>query len=155
MIGHRVSILGRRVLAPLALAAGLLVAGGPASAQDACGTIQDQPDALFDQLMDQLGDFLPLSDELCEQFVDVAVTACHKAVGVAAECQRRVNSSVPRIGKAICRSDDRDAGACKLWFKQQYAGTGNHTDLDTAEAHEICEDEFQDDITDACLNGAP
>lgn len=132
----------------------LMLGAGEARAQ-ACGDIDDQPEEVFDEFVDNLGIFFGgENEEMCEKIVKAAVAACHKAVSESAACQSSLVGSVLKGSKAACATS-KGQSACNDEFKDGAAGAKNAIEAEADDTHEVCDAGFADELFEACMLGFP
>jgi hypothetical protein len=133
----------------------LLGAAAAHAQEEICGSIAAQPEAVFDRLVDEVGPFFPIVDEaVCEKLVKAAISACHSAVVDTAACLDSLAGNVAKTTKPAC-SITKSPSACNADAKGQAEAERADIEAAAEDAHDVCHDEFAEDLFFACLEGFP
>jgi hypothetical protein len=153
-------VLAKRTLHAVsisALAVGILLAAGQASAQSSsppCGIPSAQPGSLFLVYGLQFGDQFPLGDEgKCKKIVRQAVAVCHMAVRETLQCWEELLVGLSKSGKVGCSTEGDFKDECLDELREDIEGSGNGLREDAEEADDECDDEFAAEIFEACMEG--
>jgi hypothetical protein len=138
----------------LALAAFALL-GKAAHAQQSCGPLGAQPEAVFIDLTNLLADRFPIAEaSTCEKIVKAGIAACHKAVSSTASCTTSVISNSYKALRAACVMA-ADPRACSSGAKEEADTNADIIDGYAGVAHAVCDEEFADELFEDCMGIAP
>jgi hypothetical protein len=145
---HRLFVTALLALAVLALI-------GKAAHAQACGSILEQPEEVYDTFLGQLAITFPIEDaSVCEKLTKAAVSACHKAVSDTASCQTSLASGVLKGTKPVCSTFKNQSG-CLDDAKSVADGDKADAAAQAETAHAECDGGFEGAIANACANGLP
>lgn len=134
----------------LALPAFALLAE-PARAQESCGDIQDQPEAVLDDMLAALDPYFPIEDpRTCEKIVKVGVAACHEAISDAGSCLGGLGKSTLKALKSACATTV-DPAACNDDAQEQLDAIEAGIESISGDAHGSCDTDFAPSLLDLCL----
>jgi type IV secretory pathway TrbL component len=145
---HRVFVTALLALAVLALL-------GKAAHAQACGSIGEQPEAVYDTFLNSLAITFPLGDSAaCEKLTKAAISACHKAVSDTASCHTSLTSGVLKGTKPVCSTFKNQSGCLD---DAKATADGDKADIASQadSANTVCDTEFAGAIANACNNGLP
>ena len=142
---HRVFVTTLLAIAALALL------GKAAHAQESCGVVADQPEAVFDDMIGVLDAYFPIEDvRTCEKVVKAGVAACHKVVSDAEGCLGSLVGSALKAVKSAC-APTADPATCYADAKDSASAAEASLEADAEEAHLVCDNGFAQSLLDACL----
>jgi hypothetical protein len=138
-----------RVGAVLALAALLMGGGEPPPIPDPCGDPTEQPEQVFSVYLSEFESEFPLDGATCDKLASQGTAACHKAVSDCTACLERLLGSVLKSKKLVCGTEE-DPKACAQAAKAEIDEIEAGLDLQSEQAHEICDGKFVGAILSEC-----
>jgi hypothetical protein len=143
--------LHRLFVTVLLAVAALALLGKAAHAQESCGGVGDQPEAVLDDMVDVLGLYFPIEDvRTCEKIAKAGVAGCHKAVSDTQSCLGSLIKSTRKAVKSACEPTV-DPATCYGEAKGAAEGAEAAIEEDAEDAHLVCDTEFPNSLLGTCL----
>jgi hypothetical protein len=138
---------------------GLLLVSGSARAQfDECAQPVAVPDFVFDTIIDQATlEFGVVEDKVCNSIVKEGVKICKAQVKASSKCFDRAADANYKIALKQCQTLEipEDRAACKSNYKAFRDSIKSAVAESEQSGLAICDEDFADDLSQACLGPIP